>query len=186
MIIETYKSSRKLSSVKPLCLRISDSVPLASSPCIGATVLKRRSDVRFSRETWLPFWRNSTKPARLRARTTRSRETLGSLGMSTRHFDCSPERFTFCGGTFGNAPGLEVEFDGLAQTGTGALDIASLRSNVQLRAPRNEPGIFFGNQRGESVGHKPKLTDVPGRKQDFAASVSVSTEYELLVTRTHG
>jgi hypothetical protein len=35
-----------------------------------------------------------------------------------------------------------------------------LRSDVEFRAARDIPAIFFGNQRGESVSHKPMLADV--------------------------
>jgi hypothetical protein len=40
-----------------------------------------------------------------------------------------------------------------------------LRCDVELRATGNIPSVFFGNQRGESVSHKPMLADVDsGRK----------------------
>jgi hypothetical protein len=62
----------------------------------------------------------------------------------------------------GKAPGLQIELDGLAKAGAGALDIFPLRSDVQLRAARDIPSVSFGNQRGESVSHKPMLADVRG------------------------
>jgi hypothetical protein len=179
-----YKSSRNSWSDRPLCLRMSDSVPLASSACSGTTVLKTRSDARFSRETWLPLWRNSTKPARFSARSTRSPETLGSFGMSMRNFDGSPECFAFGCRAFGNAPSLQIKFDGFAKAGAGALDVFSLRSDVQLRATRNIPAIFPGNQRGESVGHKAMLADVHNASKVLEQSTFAN--YQLPLTRAHG
>jgi hypothetical protein len=171
MLSGNYRKSRNSSTAKPHCLRISDNVPLASSPCIGTTVLNTRSLVRFSSDTWLPFWRNSTKPARFSARTTRSPETLGSFGILVRDFDCGPERFAFRCRTLGNAPGLQVQLDCFAKAGTGALDIFSLRSDTQLWAARDIPTVFLGNQRGESVRHKPMLADVDNasKAQHFLA-----------------
>ena len=166
-----YRISKNSSSARPLCLRMSESVPLASSLCIGTTVLNTRSAVRFSRETWLPFWRNSTNPARFSARISRSPETLGSFGMSMRDFDGSPECLAFGCRAFGDAPGLQVQFDGFAKAGAGCLDIFSLRSDVQRRATRNIPSIFFGNQRGESVSHKPMLADVHSPSKVLEQSV---------------
>jgi len=160
MLSGNYRRSRNSSTAKPHCLRTSDSVPLASSPCIGTTVLNTRSLVRFSNDTWLPLWRNSTKPARFSARTTRSPETLGSFGILVRDFDCRPERFTLRSRTLGDAPGFQVKLDGFAKAGACALDIFTLRSDVQLWTARNIPAVFLGNQSGESVRHKPMLADV--------------------------
>jgi hypothetical protein len=181
-----YNNFRNSSSGRPVCLRMSDSVPFASSLCIGTTVLKTRSDVRFSRETWLPFWRNSTKPALFRARTTRSPETLGSLGISTRNFDGGPERFAFRRCPLRNAPGFDVQFNGFAKAGTRALDIFSLGSDVQLRAARDIPAVFFGNQRRKSVCHKPMLADEPLRSKVLERDVLRSCLLEVTDTRTHG
>src|SRR5260370_40096537 len=116
--------------------------------------------VCFSNDTWLPFWRNSMKLVDFSGGTTRSPETLGSFGILVRDFDGGPERFTLRSRTLGDTPGLQVELDRFAKAGTGALDIFSLRSDVQLRAARNVPAVLFGNQRGESVSHKPMLADV--------------------------
>jgi len=182
----TYNNSRNSSSAKPLCLRMSESVPLANSLCIGTTVLKVPSEVRFSRDTWLPFWRNSTKPARFSARTTRSPETLGSFGMLVRDFDCGPERFAFRCRTLGNAPSLEVKLDGFAKAGAGALDIFSLRSDVQFRTACDVPTVFFGNQRRESVSHKPMLADVHTASKALQLWFSRVTSHQSSVTRTHG
>src|SRR5260221_7055055 len=106
------------------------------------------------------FWRNSTKPVRFSARTTGWPGTLGSFGMLVRDFDCGPERFAFRCRTLGNAPGLQVELDGFAEAGTGALDIFALRSDIQFWAARDVPAVFLCNQRGESVSHTPMLADV--------------------------
>ena len=163
---------------------MSESVPLASSLCIGKTVLQTRSDARSSRDTWLPFWRNSTNPVRFSARTTRSPETLGSFGMSMRNFDGSPECFAFGCRPFRNAPGLQIEFDSFAKARASALDVFPLRSDVQLWATRNIPTIFSGNQRGESVGHKAMLADV--QKASKVLEQVALTKYQSPVTRTHG
>ena len=69
----------------------------------------------------------------------------------------------------GNAPGLDVKLDGLSKAGACALDIFTLRSDIQLWAARDIPAVFFGNRRGESVRHKPMLADVHNRKQGFTA-----------------
>ena len=58
------------------------------------------------------------------------------------------------------APGLEIKLDRFAKIGASAVDILTLRSDVQLWAAHNIPAIFFGNQRGESVRHKPMLANV--------------------------
>jgi hypothetical protein len=84
----------------------------------------------------------------------------------------------------GNTPGFDVEFDGFAKAGAGALDIFSLRSDVQLWAARNIPAVFLGNQRGESVRHKPMLADVNTASKALQQSIFIS--HKLLVMRTHG
>jgi len=71
----------------------------------------------------LSFCRNSENPARFKARTTRSPETLGSLGMSMRDFDGRPERRVFGWPFFREAPCFEVKLDGFAEVGTSALNI---------------------------------------------------------------
>lgn len=170
----TYKSSRKSSTVRPHCLRISANVPLATSLCSGTTVLKTRSAVRFSKERWLPFWRNSTKPARFSARTTRSPETLGNFGISVRDFDGGPKRFAFGRGTFGKAPSFQVQLDGFAEASAGTFNVASLRRDIQLRAAGYVPAVFFGDQHGESVRHNPMLTDVARPSKLLEPSVFTS------------
>src|SRR5260370_38117551 len=101
---------------------------------MDTTVLKTRSLVCFSNDTWLPLWRNSMKPPGFSARTTRSPETLGSFGILVRDFDGGPERFTLRSRTLGDTPDLQVELDRFATAATGALDIFPLRSDVHLRA----------------------------------------------------
>src|SRR5256885_14380771 len=64
---------------------------------MGTTVFQVFSATLFSRETWLPFWRSCTKPARFKALITRSPETLGSLGISARNFDGGPDLRSFWG-----------------------------------------------------------------------------------------
>jgi hypothetical protein len=50
-----------------------------------------------------------------------------------------------------------------------------LRGDVQLRTARNEPSVFFGNQRGESVCHKPMLADVHVASKTLQQAFSRST-----------
>src|SRR5260370_40549097 len=121
MLSGNYRRSRNSSTAKPHGLRISDSVPLASSPCMGTTVLKTRSLVCFSNDTCLPFWRNSMKPPGFSARTTRSPETLGSFGILVRDVDGVPERFTLRSRTLGGTPGLQVEPNRFAKPRTRTL-----------------------------------------------------------------
>jgi hypothetical protein len=59
-----------------------------------------------------------------------------------------------------------------------------LRSDVQLWAACDVPSVFLGNESGESVSHKPMLSDVHEPSKDLQqASFS---NHEPLVTRTHG
>ena len=69
--------------------------------------------------------------------------------------------------TLGNAPGFEVQLDGFAEAGASALDVFSLRSDVEFRAARDVPAVFFGDQRGESISHKPMLADVDSARKVF-------------------
>src|SRR5437899_8728651 len=127
---------------------------------MGTTVLKTNSAVRFSNDTWLPFCLNSTKPARLSARTTRSPETLGSLGMSVGDFDGRPERGTVHGALFRHSPGFQIKLDRLAQVCASALDVRALRCDAQFRAPGHVQAVFFRNERGEAISHKAMLAEV--------------------------
>jgi hypothetical protein len=154
-----YSNSRNSSTVRPLCLRMSARVPFASTECIGTTVRNTISEVRFSSETWLPFCRNSAKPARFNARITRSPETLGSLGTSVRDFDRRPEFLTLDGPFFRRAPGFQIQFDGFAQISASILNVSALRSYAQFGASRDVKLIFFGDQNRESVSHRAMLSD---------------------------
>jgi hypothetical protein len=154
-----YRNSRNSSNVRPLCLRMSARVPFASTECIGTTVRKTIPEVRFSKETWLPFCLNSANPARFNARTTRSPETLGSLGTSVRDFDRRPEFLAFYGSFFRSAPGFQIQFDRFAQISTSSLDVSALGSYTQFRASCHEKLVFFGDQNRESVSHKAMLSD---------------------------
>src|SRR5260370_42275932 len=87
MLSGNYRRSRNSSTAKPHGLRISDSVPLASSPCMGTTVLKTRSLVCFSNDTSLPLWPNSMKPPGFSARTTLPPATPGTFGILVRDVD---------------------------------------------------------------------------------------------------
>jgi hypothetical protein len=148
-----YSNSRNSSSVRPLCLRMSASVPFARTECIGTTVREMISAERFSSETWLPFCRSSTKPARFNARITRSPETLGSFGTSGGNFDGCPEFLRFDGPVFRRTPGFQVQFDGLAQITSRTFNVAPLRSHSQFRAAGDVKLFFFGDQDRESVSH---------------------------------
>jgi hypothetical protein len=152
-----HNNSRNSSSIKPLCLRMSASVPLASTECIGTTVLNTISVERFSKETWLPFCRSSTKPARFNARTTRSPEILGSFGTSGRNFDRCPEFLRFDRPVFRRAPGFQIQFDGLAQISASSFDVVALRSDTQFRAAGDVNVFFFGDEHRESVSHMAML-----------------------------
>ena len=157
-----YKSSMNCSTVNPHCFKMSESVPLASSPCTGTTVLKTTSPVRLSRETWLPFWRNSTKPARFSARTTRCPETLGSLGMLLGDFDGGPEGFCVRESFFGYTPGFQVKLDRFAKVCPRALDVLALRRYVELRATCDVPPVFFRDEGGETIVHTPIIANLSG------------------------
>ena len=157
MIELGYRNSSRL---RPHWLRMSERVPRANSACIGTTVLNVRSDVHFSKDTWLPFWRNSMKPARFSARTTRSPETPGSFGILMRDFYCRPESLSLADGPVRNSPRFEIQLDSFAQIGPSALHISPLRSDVQFRTTCHVPAVVLGDQGGESVGHKPMLRDV--------------------------
>src|ERR1700753_54655 len=137
---------------------MSDRVPFASSVCIGTTVRNTLSPERRSTETWLPFWRSSVKPARLRARTKRSPETLGNLGMSAGYFYGSPERFKLSRSILGRAPGFEIQLDCLTQILASTDDVFALGSHTQLRAAGHIPIFFFRDQRREAVSHRVMLT----------------------------
>ena len=152
-----HNNSRNSSSVKPLCLRMSASVPLASTECIGTMVLNTISEERLSKETWLPFCRSSTKPARFNARTTRSPEILGSFATSGRNFDRRPEFLRFVGAVFRGAPGLQIQFDGFAQISASAFDVVTLRSDAQFWTAGDVKVFFFGDQDRESVSHTAML-----------------------------
>lgn len=167
-----YSNSRNSFNVRPLCFRMSASVPFASAECIGTTVLKAPSGERFSKETWLPFWRNSTNPARLSARTTRSPETLGSFATSMRDFYGCPKLLGLERSLFRHAPGFQVQLDSFPKIPSSALDIAALRSHAQLRTTRNIEFFFFGNQHRESVSHMAMLADVaqPGKQHEKRTS----------------
>jgi hypothetical protein len=56
-----------------------------------------------------------------------------------------------------------------------------LRRDVELRAARDVPAVFFGDQRGESVSHKPMLADVDSGRKVLNDSV-----FRNQVTRGHG
>jgi hypothetical protein len=166
----SYSNSRNSFSVRPLCFRMSASIPLASEECIGTTVLKTLSVERFSKETWLPFWRNSTKPARLRARITRSPETLGNFATSVGDFDRRPEFLRLGRSLLRRAPGFQIQLDGFAQVSARAFHIAALRSHAQLRASRDVKLLFLSDQNRESIGHMAMLADVaqPGKQSGKA------------------
>jgi len=149
-----YSNSRNSSTVKPACFKMSPRVPLASELCMGTTVRKTFSPARFSSDTWLPFCRNSTKPAFLRARTTRSPETVGSFVISFGDFYDSPEGRFATGRRLWDAPRFEIQFNGFAQVGPSRLDIFPLRCNAKFRAARDVPFFFFGDERREPVVHK--------------------------------
>src|SRR5271169_4861031 len=148
-----YSNSRNSSTVKPACFKMSERVPLASELCMGTTVRNTFSPARFSSDTWLPFCLNSTKPAFLRARITRSPETVGSFVISLGDFDYSPERGLAARRRLGGAPSFEIKLNGLAQVGPSRFDIFSLRGNAKLRTAGDIPIIFFGDQRGEAIVH---------------------------------
>lgn len=80
--------------------------------------------------------------------------------MSVGDFDGCPKRLAVDGSLFGDAPSFEVEFDGFAQIGAGALDVFALGGNVQFGAAGDEPAIFLGDERGEAVSHKAMLAKV--------------------------
>ena len=152
-----YRNSRNSSSVRPLCLRRSARVPFARAECMGTTVRKTISAVRFSKETWLPFCGSSRKPAGFNARITRSPETLGSFATSRRNFDGSPEFLRFDRPVFRRAPGFQIQFDGFAQISASSFDIAALRSNTQFWTAGHLKVFFFGDQYRESVSHMAML-----------------------------
>src|SRR5438445_9613471 len=127
---------------------------------MGTTVLKTNSAVRFSNDTWLPFCLNSRKPARLSARTTRSPETLGSLGMSVGNFDGRPERGTVHGALFRHSPGFQIKLDRLAQVCAGVFDVRALRCNAQFRATGHVQAVFLRDECREAVGHKAMLAEL--------------------------
>ena len=154
-----YRNSRNSSSVRPLCLRMSARVPLARTECIGTTVRNTISEVRFSSETWLPFCRNSAKPARFNARTTRSPETLGSLGTSVRDFHRGPEFLSPERPLFRCAPGFQVQFNGFAQISASILNVSALRSYPQFGTSRDVKLVFFSDQNRESVSHIAMLSN---------------------------
>lgn len=148
-----HNNSRNSSTVKPACRNMSARVPFASELCIGTTVRNTWPSIRFSSETWLPFCRNSTNPALISARTTRSPETEGSLVISLRDFDDGPEGSLAIRGRVRGAPSFEVKLDCLAEIGAGGLDVLPLRRNAELWAARDVPFIFFGDQGGKTVIH---------------------------------
>src|ERR1700730_4212935 len=84
----------------------------------------------------------------------------------------------------GNSPGFDIKLDGFAKVDAGTLNIASLRSDVQLRTARHIPAVFFSNERGEAVSHKPMLADVYTASK--ALQQSVLSDHQSPVTRTHG
>lgn len=170
----TYSSSRNSFSVRPLCFRMSASVPLASTECIGTTVLKTLFAECFSKETWLPFCRNSTKPARFRARSTRSPETLGNFATSVRDFHRRPEFLWLDRSLFRRAPGFQIQLNGFAQIPTRTFNIVALRRHTELRASSDVKLLFFGDENREPVGHMAMLSDVaqPGKQS--------STEFRKL------
>ena len=127
--------------------------PLAKELCMGTTVRNTLSPARFSSDTWLPFCRSSMKPALLRARTTRSPETVGSFVISFRDFDDSPEGGFAVRRRIWGAPGFQIKFNGLAQVGPRRLDIFSLRSDSKLRASGDVPFVLFGYEGGKAVIH---------------------------------
>jgi hypothetical protein len=152
-----HNNSRNSSSVNPLCLRMSASVPLARTECIGTTVLNTISVERLSKETWLPFCRSSTKPARFNARTTRSPEMLGSLATSGRNFDRRPEFLRFDRPVFRGAPGFQIQLDSFTQISASTLDVVALRSDTEFGAACNIEIFFFGDEHRESVSHMAML-----------------------------
>jgi hypothetical protein len=162
----SYSSSRNSSSVRPLRFRMSASVPLASAECTGTTVLNTPSVERFSKETRLPYWRNSTKPARLRARTTRSPETLGNLATSVRDFDGRPEFLWLDRSLFRRAPGFQIQLNSFAQIIARAFHVAALRSHAQLWASSDVKLFFLSDQNREPVVHMAMLAAVaqPGKQ----------------------
>jgi hypothetical protein len=42
-----------------------------------------------------------------------------------------------------------------------------LRNDVELWAAGDVPAVFFSNQRGESISHKPMLADVDSARKVF-------------------
>ena len=149
------------SSVRPHCLMMSERVPLASSSCMGTTVLNTTSPSRFSSDTWLPFWRSSKKPARFSARMTRCPETLGNFGMLLGDFDGGPKRFGIRRPRFRGAPGFEVQLDRFLKIRARALHISALRRDAELRAAGNIQPILPGYECGKTVVHTPILTELP-------------------------
>src|SRR5260370_175439 len=87
--------------------------------------------------------RRFSNPARFNARLTRSPDTLCSMGISMRDFDGRPEGRRFSRPLFGNAPSLEIEFDGFAEVGAGPLTPPPQRRHAQYRATREVPAAFF-------------------------------------------
>src|ERR1700735_2361569 len=106
--MDAYNSSTSSSTVRPDCFKMSERVPLARVECCGTTVRNTLSPVRFSRETWLPFCRSTLKPARLRARTRRSPDMLGSRLILFCDFDECPERLLRNDVRVGPAPGFKI------------------------------------------------------------------------------
>src|SRR5256885_9388050 len=111
-----------------------------------------------SSDTWLPFWRSSTNPARFSARITRSPETLGSFGISAGDFQSCPERLALSWTLFWNAPGFEVELDRFAQVGARRFDVLALRRDIQLRTSGDVPSVFFCDERRKAISHRAMLT----------------------------
>jgi hypothetical protein len=105
------------------------------------------------------------KPARFRALTARSPETLGSLGISVGDFDCCPERRAVRRTPVGEAPGLEVKLDGLAQAGAGRFDVFALRGDGEFGAASDVPIVLFGDQCGEAIVHGRNASEMARRRQ---------------------
>jgi hypothetical protein len=156
-----YKSSISSSIFKPHCLRISDRVPLANSEWIGTTVLKTCSPTLRSRETWLPFWRSSTNPARLSARISRSPKRSATWAYQ-RETSTVVQKDSDSGRRPSGTPQVSMyRLDGFTKAFAGTGDVFALRSNAKFRAPGDVPTVFFGYEGGEAVSHKAMLANLP-------------------------
>jgi len=76
-----YKAAENSSGETPAIFSALRSVPRATSRCMGMTQPRSPSVVIFLRTTWLPRWRSTKNPSRLKALTATVPETMGSLAM---------------------------------------------------------------------------------------------------------